>query len=31
MLVALGRAIPPAKWVDHLVHEANEASLEAIF
>jgi len=30
-LVATGRAVPPAKWVDHLVDAAAEAELEGLF
>jgi hypothetical protein len=31
MLVALGRAVPPARWVDGLEAKAQEAALEALF
>jgi hypothetical protein len=31
MLVALGRAVPPSRWVDGQEAKAQEAALEALF
>lgn len=30
-LVATGRALPPAKWVDHLIEGAAAATFESLF
>jgi hypothetical protein len=31
MLVATGRAVPPARWLESLANRSSEAALEAIF
>jgi hypothetical protein len=31
MLVALGRAVPPSRWIDGVQARAQEAALEALF
>jgi hypothetical protein len=31
MLVALGRAVPPSRWVDNLDLRAQDAAREALF
>jgi len=31
MLVALGRAVPPSRWVEGHEAQADEAALEALF
>ncbi len=30
-LVSTGRAVPPARWVDHFIDAAAEATLEGLF